>query len=493
MTTGAPPTHIGSVPVLKRPALFLFHTPDLVVYGSKPRREGAKDPQLLDRIRANLRSYDDAVAYLPNQVFIGNVEPESLWDHPEPWYQNPHPSPESWGPDGRIVPQEEFYLLLKASDSFGLVLLEESFVSAAWEERDARGPLIDADAERIGPGNSKQAIEDALEGGDALPLTSGGAVIGCVKSGHSEDPSLDAVTILENFSAKATATAALRHVFADGSLDAPADIEYLLGCGEEAAGDRYQRGGGGMAKAVGEMAGCVNATGSDVKAFCCAPNHSIVLAASMISSGLFENIAVLAGGAASKLGMKSAGHLKNDMPILEDVLASMAVGVGRDDRVSPVLDLSCVGRHPISAGSSQRDILQAVVCDPLDRIGMKVVDVDRFSTELHNPELTRPQGGGDVPQNNYRMLGGMAALRHEIDAAGVKDFVRGRGLPGFSPTQGHIASAVPFLGHATRRLRNGSMDTSFFYAKGSFFLGRLTNQSDGFSFLLRRNPAVERV
>jgi betaine reductase len=150
-----------------------------------------------------------------------------------------------------------------------------------------------------------------------------------------------------------------------------------------------------------------------------------------------------------------------------------------------------VGRHPIRAGASQKEILQAIVCDPLDRVGVKITDIDRFATELHNPELTTPQGGGDVPLNNYRMLAGMAVLRHEIDSARVPQFVRDHGLPGFSPTQGHIASAVPFLGHASRRLREGSMDNAFFYAKGSLFLGRLTNMSDGFSFLLRRNPGLE--
>ncbi|GAI96224.1 unnamed protein product, partial [marine sediment metagenome] len=33
------------------------------------------------------------------------------------------------------------------------------------------------------------------------------------------------------------------------------DIDYLIGCGEEAVGDRYNRGGGNMAKAIGELCG----------------------------------------------------------------------------------------------------------------------------------------------------------------------------------------------------------------------------------------------
>lgn len=486
---GVPRAVTGRAAVVRSASLFLFHTPDLVRYGSKPRREMEKDPELLSRLTERLRTYEEAVAYAPNQVFVGGLAPEDLWDHPEPWFENPVASAPHSAPDGRIVPQSEFYLLLKASDDFGLVELDPRFIADAWETRAPEGPLVEEDRARIGGGTFSTGIEEAISDKGALPLYNGGDIVGCINHAHSEDPSLDAITILENLTAKATAAAALRHALSrlpEGTAEA---VDYLMGCGEEAAGDRYQRGGGGLAKSVGQMAGCLNATGSDIKAFCCAPNHSIVLAAGMVASGLFDNVAIVGGGALSKLGMKHAGHLRNEMPILEDVLGAAAFVIAADDGAAPIIDLTCVGKHPISAGSSQKEILQAVVCDPLDRIGMKIVDVDRFATELHNPEITKPQGGGDVPQNNYRMLGGMAALRHEIDPRELGDFVRDHGLPGFSPTQGHIASAIPYLAHAVRGLSEGVMDTAFFYAKGSLFLGRLTNMSDGFSFLLRRNPA----
>ena len=47
----------------------------------------------------------------------------------------------------------------------------------------------------------------------------------------------------------------------------PDAIDFVISCGEEATGDRYQRGGGGLAKAIGEMCGCVNASGMDIKNF----------------------------------------------------------------------------------------------------------------------------------------------------------------------------------------------------------------------------------
>ena len=62
-------------------SLVLEHVPDLVRYGSKPSREPAK----LDALQGSLRTFDEAVAYAPNQVFVGNLSPEagqcqSCWD-----------------------------------------------------------------------------------------------------------------------------------------------------------------------------------------------------------------------------------------------------------------------------------------------------------------------------------------------------------------------------------------------------------------------------
>jgi betaine reductase len=127
------------------------------------------------------------------------------------------------------------------------------------------------------------------------------------------------------------------------------------------------------------------------------------------------------------------------------------------------------------------------VAGPLRGLGLRFTDVDRYATELHNPELTEPSGTGDVPALNYRAIAGLAALARDIAPADVAAFVRRRGLPGFSPTQGHIASAVPFLAHALDGLTAGGLERVMFLAKGSLFLGRMTQMADGLSFLLERN------
>ena len=109
----------------------------------------------------------------------------------------------------------------------------------------------------------------------------------------------------------------------------------------------------------------------------------------------------------AKLGMKFEGHLRNDLPVLEDILASVAVLIGEDDGVSPVIRMDSVGRHNVGAGSGQQAIFERLVADPLDRLGLGFQDIDKYATELHNPEVTEPAGSGNVPNLNYRLVGAL--------------------------------------------------------------------------------------
>ena len=92
-----------------------------------------------------------------------------------------------------------------------------------------------------------------------------------------------------------------------------------------------------------------------------------------------------------------------------------------------------------------------------------------------------------MPKTNYRTIGGLAVLHKEIGLDELETFTKIHGMLGYSPTQGHIASAVPYLGHAVEKMKNGGMKKALFLAKGSLFLGRMTKLSDGISFLLEKN------
>jgi glycine/sarcosine/betaine reductase complex component C subunit beta len=300
---------------------------------------------------------------------------------------------------------------------------------------------------------------------------------------HDLDESLSASVLLENLACKATGALALEHLLGSTRL-APEDVEYAIGCGEEAVGDRYQRGGGNLGKAIAEQAGCSNASGCDVKAFCAGPVHALLVAASLVSAGVYEHVVVVAGGSLAKLGMKFAGALKNGVPVLEDVLAGLAVHVAPPGNGAPAVRLDAVGRHRIRSGSAQQAVLEDLVVEPLERLGRGILDVDRYATELHDPEITEPAGAGNVPSRNYRLIGALAVRRGELAREELDGFEREHGLPGFSPTQGHVASAIPYLPHALTGLRAGELGSAMLVAKGSLFLGRMTEQADGLSVLL---------
>ena len=476
-------------PVIRGVRFFLAHTPGLVRYGSKPSRDIARDATIADAIAAHLRSYEAAVAYPPNRTFLGHMHPDTLAAMPQPWCTSAAPGTR-WGAHGEIMPEEEFYGVLKICDAFDLVHLEAGFVEEARAALSPHPLLTPTDLERLGTGFPEADIVTQCGGSlPALPLyLRNGRLIGCMQAAHEEDASLAADVLLENLTCKASAVMALRTLLVQAQID-PLTLPYVLNSGEEAVGDRYQRGGGNLAKAVAEMCGCQAATGVDIKGFCCGPVHALTIAGSLVSSRVFSQVAVVGGCSLAKLGMKYRGHLQHAQPILEDVLAAVAIVVSADDGVSPRLRLDALGRHTVAAGSSQKAIFEHLVSQPLERLGLHFTDVDKYATELHNPEVTEPAGSGNVPQLNYRVIAGLAALRKEITPAQVPAFVATHGMPGFAPTQGHIASAVPFLGHAVDGLRDGSLQRVMLLAKGSLFLGRMTQMADGMSLLLECNMA----
>jgi len=456
----------------------LAHVPDLVRYGSKPIRELRTNTGLDEKLAKRLRDFSAATAYAPHQVYIGNIEPERLSELPQPWYERLIEGATAQGPFGELVDQKDFYALLGSADQFDLVRFEEKwFQEQAALSFRGRTP-------RSGPSAEMKAR--CAKG--ALALYSGEQLVGAFESGHAEDANLAPEVLLENLSAKVTAAHSLRAVLKSLKAE-PEEIDYVISCSEEAVGDRYNRGGGNLAKAIAEDVGCVNASGADVKAFCAGPMYAMVHGASLIQSGVAEKVAVVAGGSLAKLGMKFESHLKNNMPVLEDVLGSFAVILGSAKPNQPCMRLDSAAFHPVRAGSAPQAMAEYLAEKPLAKMGMKLTDVDRYGVELHNPEITVPSGSGDVPRTNYLTLAALAVMRGLIAKNEMQDFVRARGMVGYAPTQGHIPSAIVYLGHAVEALKSGRIRNALLIAKGSLFLGRMTQLSDGCSFLVDCNDA----
>ena len=229
-----------SFPVIKGVAYCLAHAPSLVRYGSKTSREIAKDQAVLGKVLERLRSYQAAVAYPPHQVYVGNLRPDDLRRLPRPWYDHPVPEAGRFGPYGEIMPEAEFYGLMKIADEFNLVFLEEGF-TAQVKEALARHPLIgEQDLRRLGVGVAQSKIEEKLATGWAVPLyVEKEQLVGCLERGHDEDESLTAPILLENLACKASAILVVRHLLQHGGANHAAEVGYILNCGEEAVGDRY--------------------------------------------------------------------------------------------------------------------------------------------------------------------------------------------------------------------------------------------------------------
>lgn len=469
-------------PVIAGAAASLVHLPSLVRHGSKPARELLADPGLLPHLLGNLRSFAQAVGYGPNQAFIGALHPRQLGARP--WLDRPLTAANRFAPFGEIMPEHEFLGLLALSDEFGLLRLsppaaEKAAVALAAHPLARYFPLARL---QQSVGNPETEIAAG-----ALPLhTDGDFLAAALRSGQADDESLAAPIVLENLACKASGALALAQLLRRSDLD-PASIDYVIGCAEEAVGDRYQRGGGNMGKAIAALLNCTEASGADVKNFCAAPIPALVIAASLVSTGVFKRIAVVGGGSLPKLGMKFQGHLKQGLPILEDMLGGIAVLITADDGYSPRLRLDAVGRHRVRSGSSAQAIMEALVCEPLDAVGLRLTAVDEYATELHNPEVTEPQGSGNVPERNYRLIAALAVRRGLIARTEMETFIQQRGMPGFAPTQGHLASALCYMGHAREALTSRGAQRIMFLAKGSLFLGRMCEQSDGMSFVLERN------
>jgi len=481
-----------ALPVLKSASYVLVHTPDMVLHnGTTQTTERVVNPEseYLKAVGKHLRSFTAAVEYPPNQAYIGQITPDELKSYEFPWYDKSVKGAKRFGRMGEIMPQDEFIALIKMVDSFDLVLLEKSFVSSV-QEKAAAHPVLKGMLGKLGEGTELGEIQAQIASEHAEALYHDGKLSGCVKRAHDIDVNLNAHIMFENLVSKASAVLALNNLAHTSGVDV-SGVEYVIECSEEACGDMNQRGGGNFAKAIAELSGLTNATGSDTRGFCAAPTHALILAASLIRAGTYKNVVVVAGGATAKLGMNGKDHVKKGIPILEDMVAGFAVLLSENDFTSPVFNTDIVGRHTVGTGSAPQAVMTSLVSSPLEKAGLKITDVEKFSVEMQISDITKPAGAGDVPEANYKMIAALAAMKKEIDRTDIAKFVEDHGMVGWAPTQGHIPSGAPYLGFAIDDLTKGKLKRVMIVGKGSLFLGRMTNLFDGVSIVLERNAGKE--
>ncbi|MBU5312492.1 ketoacyl-ACP synthase III family protein [Tissierella carlieri] len=475
--------------VVKGTSYVLMQAPDMIIHNGTTQtteRLLHPDSEYLKELPNHIRSYEESVNYLPNQVYIGNHKPEELKTVEQPWYDKDVADAKRDGKFGEIMPQDEFIGLIKIVDVFDLVLLSKEFTAQIKPKLEAHPLIKDEFVAKLKDGAELADIEKYINEQHAEPLYNDKKVVGCVKRAHDVDVNLTAHVMFENLVTKASGVLAALHCLAKNDLQ-PEEVEYVIECSEEACGDMNQRGGGNFAKAVAEMAGLTNATGSDLRGFCAAPAHAIVSAASLVQAGTYKKVMVVAGGCTAKLGMNGKDHVKKGMPILEDVIGGFAVIIAENDGVNPVLRTDLVGRHTVGTGSSPQAVVTSLVTAPLDKAGLKVTDIDKYSVEMQNPDVTKPAGAGDVPAANYKMIAALGVKRGEVERTGIDGFIQKHGMEGWAPTQGHIPSGAPYIGFAREAMLAGEINRAMIVGKGSLFLGRMTNLFDGTSIVMEKN------
>ena len=479
--------------IIKGTGYALAHTPSMIIHnGSTAVTEKIVNPdsEFLKGVPSHLRSFQDVVDYWPNQVYIGNATPAQFKEVEFPYFDKKMPGADRYGKFGEIMPEAEFLLLVQASDVFEVVMLEKGFVAAHKAEL-AADPVITEDImARVHEGFELSEIEQFVNNDGAEGLYYGETLVGCVKRAHDIDVNLSAEVMHENLVNKASSVLAVLHSLKSTGV-AKEDVEYVLDCSEEACGDVNQRGGGNFAKAVAEIAGLVNATGSDARGFCAGPAHALIEAAALVKAGAYKMVAVIGGGCVPKLGMNGKDHVKKDVPLLEDCIASFCILIAENDGVSPEINLDIIGRHTVGTGSAPQNVIGSLVADPLEKVGLKITDIDKYSTEMQNPDITKPAGAGDVPEANYKMIAALAVKKGQIERTEIPAFIEKHGLVGFAPTQGHIPSGAPYIGFAREDILAGNIKKAMIVGKGSLFLGRMTNLFDGVSFVIQANTSAD--
>ena len=188
--------------VIKGAGYILVHTPDMVLHnGTTQTTERIVNPEseYLKELPSHIRSFDQALSYWPNQVYIGNKHPDELAEVAQPWCDKACDVSDRFGPFGQMMPQEEFLLLMQACDVFGLVKLEQGFADAH-RAALAANPIMDEtilaripETQTAGEEIARLVSEEHSEG-----LYHNGTLVGCVNRAHDIDVNLSAHVMHEN-------------------------------------------------------------------------------------------------------------------------------------------------------------------------------------------------------------------------------------------------------------------------------------------------------
>ena len=61
----------------------------------------------------------------------------------------------------------------------------------------------------------------------------------------------------------------------------------------------------------------------------------------------------------------------------------------RNDGVNPEINLDMLGRHSVGTGSAPQNVIGSLVAAPLEKGNLKITDIDKYSPEMQNPDITK--------------------------------------------------------------------------------------------------------
>ena len=172
--------------VLKGASYTLAVTPDMVIHnGTTQTTEMIVNPEseYLKELPSHLRSFEDAVNYMPNQVYIGNEKPQKMAEVGFPWYDKLMDGASKDGKYGEIMPEDEFYGLIQICDVFDLVKLEKGFAADVKAKLDAHHMFTDEHVAILDKNSetTQEEIAALVNDEHAEPLYFNNVLVGAVK------------------------------------------------------------------------------------------------------------------------------------------------------------------------------------------------------------------------------------------------------------------------------------------------------------------------
>ena len=120
---------MNGYPVLKAASYTLAITPDMVLHnGTTQTTEMIVNPEseYLKELPNHLRSFEDAVSYIPNQVYIGNAKPADLAATEFPFYDKKWENASRDGKYGLIL-RHDLTILTITGCVFPFLIIKRKF------------------------------------------------------------------------------------------------------------------------------------------------------------------------------------------------------------------------------------------------------------------------------------------------------------------------------------------------------------------------------